>query len=82
MTIIATKLILTNTYIPRNRRQGKYECYEYDLMSYFNDLKYEEFASDTDCYFQNAQVINFDKISHECRSIPLKNPEKYYKTIQ
>ena len=74
--------ILTNTYIPRKTKQGKYEWYEYDLMSYFNDLKYEELASDTDGYFQNAPVINFNIINHECCDTPLQNPGQYYKIMQ
>ena len=73
---------MTNTYIPRKTKQGKYEWCEHDLMSYFDDLKYEEFASDTDGYFQNARVNNFDIINHECHSTSLQNPKQYYKTMQ
>ena len=51
-------------------------------MTYFDDLKYEEFASDTDGYFQNARVIYFGIIHHGCHGTPLQNPEQYYKIIQ
>lgn len=40
-------------------------------MTYSEDLKYEQFASDTDNYFQLARVINFDIVHHECCGNPL-----------
>ena len=51
-------------------------------MTYFDDLKFEQFASDTDSYFQQPQKINFDIINHKCCGTPLQNSEQYYKTIQ
>ena len=74
--------ILRNTYIPRKTKKAKYDWYEHDLITYCDDLKYEEFGSDTDGCFKNAQVINVDVIHHVCRDKPLGNPEKYYKMIR
>ena len=51
-------------------------------MTYFDDLKYDEFVSNMDGYFKNTQVINFDIIHHVCRSDKLQNPKKFYKTIR
>ena len=51
-------------------------------MTYFDDLKYNEFAKDTDSYFENVTRINFDIIHHECRGDKLQNPERYYRTIR
>ena len=79
---MASNQILTNTYIPRKTKKGKNEWYKHDLMTYFDNLKYDKFASDTDSYFQNAQVINFDIINHVCRGTQLQNPENYYKAIR
>ena len=76
------KRILTNTYITIKTKQSKYEWYKHDLMSYFDGLKHEEFASDTDGYFLNSWIINFDIINHECCGTPLQNPVQYYETIQ
>ena len=79
---MTSKQILTNTYILRKTKKGKYEWYKHDVMTYFNDLKYDAFVSDRDSYFKNAQVINFDIINHVCRGTPLQNLENYYKTIR
>ena len=73
---MASRTILANTYFPKKNKKGKHEWYEHDLMTYFDDLSYEEFTSDTDGYFQNARVINFDMIHHECCGTPLQNPEQ------
>ena len=51
-------------------------------MTYFDDLKYNEFAKDTDSYFENVKLINFDIIHHECRGDKLQNPERYYRTTR
>lgn len=51
---MASRQILTNTYIPRKTKKGKYERYEHDLIIYFDDLKYEEFTKDG--YFQDVKL--------------------------
>ena len=51
-------------------------------MTYFDDLKYNEFAKDTDSYFKNVKLINFDIVHHERRGVKLQNPERYYRTIR
>ena len=79
---MATKPLLTNTYIPTKNIKGKYEWYDHDLMTNFEDIKYDKFVSDMDSYLNNAQVINFDIIHYVCRGDKLQNPEKYYKTIR
>ena len=50
-------------------------------MTYIDNLKYEHFIEDTDSYFSQAKIINFDIIHHECRGNPLQNSLKYYETI-
>ena len=54
---MASRQILTNTYIPRKTKKGKYEWYEHDLVTYFDDLKYEEFTKDG--YFQDVKLWYF-----------------------
>ena len=73
---------MTNTYITIKTKHSKYEWYKHDLMSYFDGLKHEEFASYTDSYFLNSRIINFDIINHECCGTPLQNPVQYYEAIQ
>ena len=59
--------ILANIYISRKTKKDKYEWCEHNLMTYFDHLKYEEFAKNTHKYFQEVPLINFDIIRHECR---------------
>ena len=35
-------------------------------MTYFDDLKYEQLASNTDEFFKRAYIFNFDIINHDC----------------
>lgn len=72
--------ILTNKYIPPKSKET-YEWYEFDLMTYISDLKYEQFEDNTDSYFSLAKVINFDMIHKQSRKIPLKNLTEHYKAI-
>ena len=66
----------------KKTKKVKYEWYKHDLMTYFDDLKYSEFAKDTDSYFENVTRINFGIIHNECRGDKLQNPERYYRTIR
>ena len=70
-----------NSYIPKAPEKEKYERYEHDLMTYYDDLKYEEFIENMDNHFLNAKIVNFDIIHHEYRGDKLKNPKIYYETI-
>ena len=79
---MTSKQFLTNGYIPKKKKKEKYEWFEHNLMTYFDDLKYDEFVSDRDAYFANVQVINLDIIHQACRGRLLQNPESYYKTIR
>ena len=35
---------------------------EVDFLSYLDNLKYEKYMEDSDTYFKNVKVINFDII--------------------
>ena len=64
---MASRQSLTNTYTPaKTKKNNKYDWYEHDLMTYFDDLKYEQLASNTDEYFKRAHIFNFDIINHDC----------------
>ena len=55
------------SYIPKyHKNYFDLPRYERDLMTYYNDLKYQEMAGDFDYYFKNKKVVNFDIINHEC----------------
>lgn len=63
---MASRQILVNTCIPKKTKKGKFEWYEHDLTTYFDDFLYEQYASNTDAYFKRARVINFGIMNHEC----------------
>ena len=49
-----------------DKKNNKYDWYKHDLMTYFDDLKYEQLASNTDEFFKRAYIFNFDIINHDC----------------
>ena len=44
--------------------------------------KYEKINRNKREYFENAKIVNFDIINHECRGDPLQNSVKHYQTIK
>ena len=44
------------------------------LMTYIDQLKYQEFIKNSDDHLQKVQIINFDIISHVSRGYPLETP--------
>ena len=72
---------MTNSCILKKTQKRMYEWYEHDLMTYIDDLKYENFVHNMDSHFSQAKVVNFDIIHHQCRGDKLDNPEEYYQTI-
>ena len=54
------------------KTKKKYEWYEHDLMTYIDDLKYDQFVNDMDLHFSHAKVTNFDTIHHQCCSDKLE----------
>lgn len=50
----------------KTKKNNKYDWYEHDLMTYFDDLKYEQLASNTDECFKRAHIFNSDIINHDC----------------
>ena len=55
---------------------------ERDFLLYLDDLKYEETVKNTDKYFQDVKVINFDMICHMCSGDPLERSVHEHLTIQ
>ena len=51
---MASRKILTNSFILTKSKKGRYELCKHDLRTYFDDLKYNEFAKNTDSYFENV----------------------------
>ena len=54
----------------------------HDLDDTLKRNTYEKIINDPSYHFENAYVINFDIIHHECRGDKLENSKEYYRTIQ
>ena len=71
--------IYTNKYIP-DYVPDNLKWYEKDgLDTWYKKNKCNEFLEDTDRYFHNAQIINFDIIRNQ-KCLP-GNKLKQYKTV-
>ena len=51
------------------------------LLTYFDQLKYQEYSKDTDSYLSRFNVVNFDMIHAKCHGQEQKNSNKFYKTV-
>ena len=63
----AEKVVIKNGYIPRYIPPE-----EMDFCNYFEGLKYKETMNNVDGYFQQAKIVNFDIIDHQCKNDPLE----------
>ena len=70
------KTICVNNYIPY------YPVHNDSLHETLLRSKYEKINENKEEYFENARIVNFDIINHECRQDPLKNSVQYYQTIK
>ena len=70
-----------NKYIPA-KGKTEYKWYGHDLMSYNDDLKYNEFIENTDEHFHLMKIITFDIIHHECSGDELEYSKMFYQTIE
>ena len=70
------KKICTNNYLPY------YPIHNYTLHDVLLRDKYERINKNKEEYFENAKIVNFDIINHECRGDTLENSEQYYQTIK
>ena len=55
---------------------------EREFLLYLGGSKYEETVKNTDKYFQDVKVINFDMIHHMCRGDPLERSVREHLTVQ
>ena len=73
--------IYTNRYIPLYVASDLKWYEQGGLMTYIDLMKNENFTRDRDLYLQNAKIVNFDIIHHECRGDKLNGSYKQYKTV-
>ena len=71
-----------NSYIPKYVKPDM-KWYERDgLMTYVDQIKYEEYSCDPDKYISRLNVVNFDLIHAQCRGEAPSVSEKFYKTVK
>ena len=70
------KTICVNNYLPH------YPMYKNTLHDSLLRNTYEKINKNKEEYFENAKIVNFDIIHHECRKDPLQNSIEYYQTIK
>ena len=68
--------ICVNNYLPY------YPVYGGSLGDTLLRNKYEKICENRKEYFENAKIVNFDIINHECRGDPLEHTVEYYQTIK
>ena len=64
---MAYRTLLTNSYIPTRPKKYNQQQDRFDLDDRLNQMKFNEIIENSDSYFENAKLINFDLIHHECR---------------
>ena len=52
-----------------------------DLLTWYDQNKFEEFSKDPDNYLKNKKAINFDMIHAQCRGDKREYSDKIYQTI-
>ena len=71
--------IFTNKYIPTATKTDL-KCYEWDLNTWFNELKFKEATDNPDQYFSNVKLVNFGIIYNNIRKSQLQKPLEEYQT--
>ena len=70
------KNIYVNNYLPH------YPIHKDTLHDTLLRNKYNKINENKEEYFENAKIVNFDIINHECRGDPLQKSVEYYETIK
>ena len=75
--------IVVNKYVPTYQEDyRKLPCYERDMMSYIDYIRYRSIRDNSDLYYSSVKVVNFSVINQECRGDKLIDTYKDCKTIQ
>ena len=78
---MAHKTLLTNSYIPTRPKKYNQQQDRFDLDDRLNQMKFDEIIENSDSYFENVKLSNFDLIHNECRGSELsfsKNTIRLY----
>ena len=72
--------IFTNRYIPP-RRPIDLKWFQWDLDTWYTEIKYWEATDDPDYYFKNVKFINFGRIYRHIHKSKLQKPIQEYQRI-
>ena len=50
-------------------------------LTYFDQLKQQEYSKDPGSYLSRVNVVNFDMIHAQCHDQEQKSSDKFYKTV-
>ena len=78
---MAHKTLLTNSYIPTRSKKYNNEQDRFDLDDRLNQMKFNEIIENSDSYFENVKLTNFDLIHNECNGSELSYSRGYYQTL-
>ena len=73
--------LLTNSYIPTRPKKYNNQQDRFDLDDRLNQMKFNEIIENSDSYFENVKLTNFDLIHNECNGSELSYSRGYYQTL-
>ena len=73
--------LLTNSYIPTRSKKYNNRQDRFDLDDRLNQMKFNEIMENSDSYFENVKLTNFDLIHNECSGSELSYSRGYYQTL-
>ena len=74
-------MFVTNSYIPTWPKKYNQQQDRFDLDDRLNQMKFNEIIENSDSYFENVKLTNFDLIHNECNGSELSYSRGYYQTL-
>ena len=74
-------MMVTNSYIPIQQKKYNYRQDRFDLDDRLNQMKFNEIMENSDSYFENVKLTNFDLIHNDCNGSDLSYSRSYYQTL-
>ena len=78
---MAHKTLFTNSYILARPKKYNQRQDRFDLGDRLNQMKFDEIIENSDSYFENVKLSNFDLIHNKCRGSELSFSKKHYQTL-
>ena len=78
---MAHKTLLTNSYVPTQPKKYNNQQDRFHLDDRLNQMKFNEIIENSDSYFENVKLTNFDLIHKECNGSEFSYSRGYYQTL-